>query len=136
MSILRNITHEKHQQVEQLPFVQYLLKGNITTPDYIVYLAEMLAIYQQLESLAADIGLFDGLEGLPRTANMQADLYGGKLIARAVPGSGLWYQFDNRSELSQAFNQRITIELADEALTAFGHYGNIFTDLWVRVNTA
>lgn len=74
MSILRNITHEKHQQVEQLPFVQYLLKGSITTSDYIIYLAEMLAIYQQLESLSADVGLFDGLEGLPRTANMQADL--------------------------------------------------------------
>lgn len=182
MSILRNITHQKHQQVEQLPFVQYLLKGSITTPDYIIYLAEMLAIYQQLESLAAAAGLFEGLDGLPRTANMQADLdelspghvtqlcpstqaylnylaelhssdrshqlfahvyvrhmgdlYGGKLIARAVPGSGRWYQFDNRGELSQAFNQRITIDLADEALTAFDHFGNIFTDLWVRVNTA
>jgi heme oxygenase len=182
MTVLRSVTHEKHQQVEQLPFVQYLLKGNITKSDYIVYLAEMLSIYRQLETLAADVGLFDGLAELPRTANMQADLdelapghttelcpstktyldylsmlhrsekshqlfahvyvrhmgdlYGGKLISRVVPGSGRWYKFDNRSQLAQTFAQRVSVDLADEALTAFDHFGNIFTDLWTRVNTA
>jgi heme oxygenase len=61
------------------------------------------------------------------------DLYGGKLIARRVPGAGLWYEFDNRAELVKKFNERITLDLADEALVAFDHYANIFQDLWTYI---
>ena len=70
MSVLREITHEKHMAVENLPFIQYLLGGKITEPDYVIYLAEMLAIYQRLEHLAIHAGLFDGLEDLPRALSM------------------------------------------------------------------
>ena len=164
--------------VEQLPFIQYLLKGNITQPDYVTYLAEMTAIYQRLETLAQQAGLFDGLEDLPRAQRMaqdleelapghvaeimpstqtylqhldsiapsrqlfahvyvrhMGDLYGGKLISRMVPGTGLWYQFENRAELAKKFNERITVDLADEALVAFDHYKNIFQDLWTKIHT-
>ena len=62
------------------------------------------------------------------------DLYGGKLIARRVPGTGRWYQFENRSELVKAFNERITVDLADEAQIAFDHYKNIFQELWTRIH--
>jgi hypothetical protein len=62
------------------------------------------------------------------------DLYGGKLIARAVPGAGHWYEFENRAELAKKFNERITLDLADEALNAFGHYENIFRDLWSKIH--
>ena len=180
MSVLREITQEKHQAVEHLPFIQYLLKGNITEPHYVIYLAEMLAIYQRLEMLAQRAGLFDGMEHLPRAQHMQqdldelspghvtelssstqsylgyldslfhserrdqlfahvyvrhmGDLYGGKLIARGVPGTGHWYQFENRAELAKKFNERITLDLADEALTAFDHYANIFQDLWNKIH--
>ena len=141
----------------------------------------MTAIYQHLESLAQQAGLFDQLEGLPRAQRMQedlvelaagyqadllsstktyllhldqlsqsdhseqlfahvyvrhmGDLYGGKLIARVVPGSGRWYQFENRAELAQRFNERVTLDLADEALVAFDHYGNIFQELWTKIHT-
>ena len=74
MSILREVTLEKHQAVESLPFVQYLLKGNITPNHYVIYLAEMLAIYQRLEQLATDLGLLDNLPELPRAEKMQQDL--------------------------------------------------------------
>lgn len=180
MSILREITQEKHMAVENLPFVQYLLKGNITTDHYVTYLAEMLAIYQCLENLAQQAGLFQGIEQLPRAEAMQqdlaelapdytaellpstqiylqhlhglsdspsrsqlfahvyvrhmGDLYGGKMISRVVPGSGLWYQFDNRAELARRFNEKITSNLADEALIAFDHFGNIFTHMWHRIH--
>jgi heme oxygenase len=177
MSVLREITQERHMAVEHLPFIQYLLKGNITEKDYIIYLAEMTAIYQHLEQLAVQAGLFDGLEDLPRAQRMQADLeelapeyhcellpstqdylehlnsishskelfahvyvrhmgdlYGGKLISRVVPGTGRWYQFENRSDLVKTFNERITIDLANEALVAFDHYNNIFQDLWTRIH--
>jgi hypothetical protein len=63
------------------------------------------------------------------------DLYGGKLIARVVPGSGRWYQFENRAELAQRFNERVTLDMANEALTAFDHYGNIFQELWTKIHT-
>jgi heme oxygenase len=180
MSVLREITQERHMAVEHLPFIQYLLKGNITESDYVIYLAEMTAIYQHLEHLAQQAGLFDGITGLPRARHMQADLeelapgyhcellpstkfylthldsvaksaypkqlfahvyvrhmgdlYGGKLISRVVPGTGRWYQFENRSDLAKTFNERITIDLADEALVAFDHYNNIFQELWARIH--
>jgi len=180
MSVLREITYERHMAVEHLPFTQYLLGGTITEPDYVIYLAEMIAIYQQLERLAQQAGLFDGMEELPRSQHMQADLeelapnyqaellpstqtylayldqlaqsdhpdqlfahvyvrhmgdlYGGKLIARVVPGTGRWYQFDNRGDLAKKFNERITLNLADEALVAFDNYKNIFQELWTRIH--
>jgi len=180
MSVLREIIYEKHMAVEHLPFTQYLLGGTITEPDYVIYLAEMIAIYQHLEHLAMQAGLFEGLEELPRSQHMQADLaelapdyqaellpstqtyltylnqlaqsdypnqlfahvyvrhmgdlYGGKLIARVVPGTGRWYQFENRGDLAKKFNERITLDLADEALVAFDNYKNIFQELWARIH--
>lgn len=181
MSVLREITQERHMAVEHLPFIQYLLKGNITEPDYVVYLAEMTAIYQHLEKLAQQAGLFDGLESLPRAQRMtedldelapghvtnlmpvtqeylayldsvatsahpeqlfahvyvrhMGDLYGGKLISRVVPGTGRWYEFENRGDLAKTFNERVTLDLADEALTAFDWYGKIFQGLWNKIHT-
>lgn len=181
MSILREVTLEKHQTVEALPFVQYLLRGGITQEHYVVYLAEMAEIYHHLETLAREAGLLDGLDGLPRAARIRQDLeelspghetslcdstqryleyltelagsdrsqdlfahvyvrhlgdmYGGKLIARAVPGSGRWYEFDNRADLVKQFNARLSMDLAPEALVAFDHFGNIFQDLWTKIHT-
>lgn len=181
MSILREVTLDKHQQVESLPFVQYLLKGNITEEHYVIYLAEMLTIYQRLEELAGELGLLDNLPELPRAGKMRLDLqeldplhqislgantcdyldyitqlaksdrseqlfahvyvrhlgdmYGGKMISRMAPGTGRWYQFDNRNDLVKRFNQQLSMDLADEAITAFDYFGNIFQDLWRRINT-
>ena len=180
MSVLREITHKQHMAVEHLPFTRYLLGGTITESDYVVYLAEMLAIYQHLEHVAQQAGLFNGMEELPRSQHMQedltelapdyqadilpstqtylayldsvaqsdhpkqlfahvyvrhmGDLYGGKLIARGVPGTGRWYQFENRADLAKQFNERITVDLADEAIVAFDHYNNIFQELWTRIH--
>jgi hypothetical protein len=58
------------------------------------------------------------------------DLYGGKLMARVVPGSGRTYQFDDRPGIIKAFNEKLTIDLGDEANIAFDHFINIFTDLY------
>ena len=181
MSVLRDITHETHMAVEKLPFVQYLLKGNITESEYTVYLFEMLNIYRHLEKLAQQAGLLDTLDGLARADKIAEDLeelcpsytgtlcdstvlyldyltelynsdrkkqlfahiyvrhlgdmYGGKLIARVVPGSGRWYEFTNRADLLKNFNNMLSMDLADEALVSFAHYGNIFKDLWTRLHT-
>jgi len=182
MSILREVTQERHQAVEDLPFTQYLLHGGITREHYVIYLAEMLEIYRHLESLALSKQLLDDLPELPRTHRIAQDLleldphyqhqltassqrylqyltdladsqrysdlfahiyvrhlgdmYGGKLIARRVPGSGQWYEFDNRADLVKRFTAKITPDLADEALTAFDWFHEVFQDLWQRIHTA
>jgi len=58
------------------------------------------------------------------------DLYGGKLIARLVPGTGLMYQFEDRSKLVKVFNEKLNINLKDESLVSFDFFKEIFTDLW------
>lgn len=181
MSILREVTQERHQAVEDLPFIQYLLHGNITREHYVIYLAEMLEIYRNLEMLAALEGLLDHMPELPRVNRMSEDLeelapgyqhettqatrdylkylselfksdrssdlfahvyvrhlgdmYGGKLIARRVPGTGRWYEFDNRADLVKRFNEQLSMDLAPEALRAFDWFGKIFQDLWSRIHT-
>jgi heme oxygenase len=179
MSILREVTQEQHQAVENLPFIQYLLHGEITEEHYVMYLAEMLEIYRHLENLAAMAGLLDDMPELPRAQRMRQDLdelapgyqtdvtpatrdyldylstlyesehvgdlfahvyvrhlgdmYGGKLISRRVPGTGRWYEFDNRADLVKRFNAHLIMDLAPEALRAFDWYGKIFQDLWARM---
>lgn len=176
MSILREVTEAKHRKVENLPFIQYLLKGNITKEHYVYYLYEMLQVYKLLEELSKRAGLFKDLDGLERTDRIKEDLkeldenhihrlsvstnkyldyltelfnsenknhlfahvyvrhlgdmYGGKLIARIVPGSGKWYQFDNRGELVKKFNERLKLEHANEALKAFDFWEDIFKEMW------
>lgn len=58
------------------------------------------------------------------------DLYGGKMMAKLVPGSGLAYQFADRPRLIKEFNEKLTIDLSDEANLAFDHFIQIFTELW------
>lgn len=182
MSILREITQEKHQAVENLPFIQYLLHGGITQEHYVIYLAEMLEIYCHLESHATNLGLISDMPELPRAERMRQDLeelapgfqpsitdatkkylaylndlahserpnqlfahiyvrhlgdmYGGKLIAKRVPGTGRWYEFENRGDLVRRFNNHLSLDLADEALIAFDHFYNIFHDLWARIHNS
>ena len=61
------------------------------------------------------------------------DLYGGKLIARLIPGSGRMYQFDDRPRLIKAFNEKLTMDLADEANLAFDYYISIFDELYANL---
>jgi len=60
------------------------------------------------------------------------DLYGGKLMARVVPGSGFMYQFTDRAGLIKAFNDKLTDDLADEANLGFDYFMKIFTELWEK----
>ena len=47
------------------------------------------------------------------------DLYGGQIIAQKVPGSGKFYQFDNKEKLIKNLRNYISDDLADEANKAF-----------------
>ena len=57
------------------------------------------------------------------------DMYGGKVIAKRVPGSGKSYEFDNRPGLIKAFDAKLNMGLLDEALTAFDLAGDLFEEL-------
>ena len=121
--------------MEELPRTQYMQED----------LAELAPDYQAelLPSTQAYLAYLDQLAQSDRAGQLFAhvyvrhmgDLYGGKLISRVVPGTGRWYEFENRSELAKTFNERITLDLADEALIAFDHYGKIFQDLWTKIHT-
>ena len=47
------------------------------------------------------------------------DLFGGQYIAKAVPGSGKFYQFDDVEGLKAAIREELTEDLGDEARVAF-----------------
>lgn len=179
MTILREITNAKHREVENLPFIQYLLKGKISKKHYVTYLYELKTIYYNIESLAKKHGLLDGLYDIERYSKIvedlqeldptyshetlnstneyikyithlsetnakllfahvyvrhMGDLYGGKLIARMIPGSGKSYMFEDRSLLVKAFNAKLTEDLGDEANRAFDHFIKIFSEMETLIN--
>lgn len=47
------------------------------------------------------------------------DLYGGQMIAKKVPGSGRFYQFEDAENLKLKIRQELTDDLGDEARVAF-----------------
>lgn len=62
------------------------------------------------------------------------DLYGGKIIAKRVPGSGLAYQFEDRPALIKALDAKLTTELVEEALIGFDLSMGIFDELQEKIN--
>jgi heme oxygenase len=183
MTILGDITRQKHTEVENLPLIQSLLKGEINEKDYTFYLYDLMFIYDKIETLTKQTGVWSGLEGMERTDSIRkdieelspgysrelcdttkkylqyldslasnteknyllmahvyvrhtGDLYGGKLLARSVPGSGLAYQFEDRPGLIKKINSKLSLELSEEANSAFDWFINIFTDMGNRLGYA
>lgn len=62
------------------------------------------------------------------------DLYGGKAIAKRVPGSGKAYQFQDRPGLIKAIDAKLSVDLVDEALIGFDLSMGIFDELWRKIN--
>jgi len=62
------------------------------------------------------------------------DLYGGKVIAKRVPGSGKMYQFDDRPGLIKLLDSKLTLDIVDEALLGFDLASGIFDDLMEKIN--
>ena len=177
MTVLRDITNDKHREVENTELIKYLFKGEVKKEVYVAYLYELLHIYMVLEQVAKKTDALNGLDGIERTQAIRedleeldplykrelcpstgeyihylkalveddnrkhlvmahvycrhmGDLFGGKLLARLAPGSGKAYQFDDRPALIKAFSSKVTEDLGDEANISFGHFINIFNDLW------
>jgi heme oxygenase len=58
------------------------------------------------------------------------DMYGGKIIARKVPGSGRAYGFEYRPAVIKALDAKLTVNIVDEALVGFDLSMGIFDELW------
>lgn len=183
MTILGDVTRQKHVEVENVPLLQAMFKKQIDKEGYVFYLYDLLFIYERLEKLAKETGVWDGLEGMERTEKIRkdieelspgytkelcdstklyldylqsladdkaknhllmahvyvrhtGDMYGGKMMARIVPGPGHVYQFDDRPGLIKKINSKLTLDLADEANDAFDWFIKIFSEMSEKLGYA
>ena len=61
------------------------------------------------------------------------DLAGGQMIAKRVPGSGKYYQFENPDELKVAIRERLDDSMADEAKVCFQFATDFFKEMMTLV---
>jgi heme oxygenase len=61
------------------------------------------------------------------------DMYGGKVIAKRVPGAGRCYEFADRPALIKALDAKLSMEILDEALTAFDLAIDVFNELQEKI---
>jgi len=111
-------TEKLHLDLEELDSNYYRTLTQ-STLDYIAYLTSLSSNNEKSHLLFAHIYV-----------RHMGDLYGGKLMARVVPGSGRCYEFDDRPGIIKKFNEKLTLELGDEANKAFDFFINIFKDLY------
>lgn len=65
------------------------------------------------------------------------DLSGGQMIAKRVPGSGKYYQFDgDTDDIKSILRQRLDDSLADEAKVAFQYATEFFQDMMGAVDVS
>ena len=57
------------------------------------------------------------------------DLAGGQMIAKRVPGSGKLYQFQDPEALKIAIRERLSDDMADEAIICFGFAEQMFKEM-------
>jgi heme oxygenase len=62
------------------------------------------------------------------------DMYGGKVIAKRVPGSGRCYEFEDRPALIKALDAKLSMAILDEALTAFDLAIDVFNELQEKIS--
>jgi heme oxygenase len=58
------------------------------------------------------------------------DLFGGKIISKKVPGSGKYYQFKDRPTLIKQISEKITLDLAEEAIKSFELSIDVFNEVY------
>lgn len=57
------------------------------------------------------------------------DMYGGQMIKKVIPGSGLMYNFADRSETIKNLRTKLTDNMADEANKCFALIFDLFDEL-------
>jgi heme oxygenase len=62
------------------------------------------------------------------------DLAGGQMIAKRVPGSGKYYQFEDAEALKVAIREKLDDSLADEAIVCFKFAQEMFEEMQAYVD--
>jgi heme oxygenase len=62
------------------------------------------------------------------------DMYGGKVIAKRVPGSGKCYEFVDRPALIKVLDSKLSMDILDEALLAFDLAIDFFNELQEKID--
>lgn len=57
------------------------------------------------------------------------DMYGGQMIKKVIPGSGLMYNFEDRSDTIKALREKLSDSMATEANKCFALIFNLFDEL-------
>jgi heme oxygenase len=63
-----------------------------------------------------------------------ADMYGGQMIRKTIPGSARRFDFENRPALIARIREKLTDDLADEANVAFDFTLDLFDELAAKHN--
>lgn len=73
MSTLKELTAEKHKEAESQPFIKSIFAGKVDSDKYIDYLYQLLYIYKTLERLGDIHGIFDDMQDIKRTVEVEKD---------------------------------------------------------------
>jgi heme oxygenase len=106
--------HEDYQELWKEEFTQPALCNSVK--EYMDYL---MSIRDEPQKLMAHVYV-----------RHMGDLSGGQMIAKRVPGKGLFYQFDRPiDELKEHIRSRIDDSMADEAKLCFDYATRLFQEL-------
>jgi len=132
--------HDYANYLVQMGYVYQILENRAYTLNLLQDLPGIARAYSIQKDIVELVGEDHGLTYLPSTVQYgkyleslkdpksimahlyvrhMGDLFGGQIIAKKVPGSGYFYQFNDRDRLIFLVRSKITDDLADEALTAF-----------------
>lgn len=88
------------------------------------------------EVFSSTIGYLDHLNNLSDQQLLahiyvrhMGDMYGGQMIKQLVPGQGLMYEFENRSELVKTLRSKLTDDMSTEANICFDFIIQLFDEL-------
>ena len=73
MQTLKELTADKHREAESQPFLKTIFAGNVDVSKYTDYLYQLLHVYQVLEFYADTHKLFDGIENIKRSKQIEMD---------------------------------------------------------------
>lgn len=106
--------HEDYQELWSEEFVQPALCKSVRE-----YMDHLMSIKDDANKLMAHVYV-----------RHMGDLSGGQMIAKRVPGRGLFYQFDRPvDELKEHIRSKIDDSMADEAKLCFDYATRLFQEL-------
>ena len=57
------------------------------------------------------------------------------MIAKKIPGTGLYYQFQNSDQLASIIYSKLNDSMADEAKIVFNYATQLFIEMYDAMNT-